>query len=232
MADVALVLSSQRNREHARQLYEEVLTRCRKALGEDSPRTIEIMIRLGALLSVQGQWAESKRIQEQALEAASRVLGEPNELTARSMDELARLLATGGDARLRDPVRAVELATKATKHAPADNELCWNTLGIARYRAGDIKGAIQALHKSMEVPRGESLRKGGDSRDWFFLAMAHWQLPDKDQARRWYEQAIRWMDTDHPDEEEFARFRAEASALLGIREPSIPKAKEEASRKD
>jgi serine/threonine protein kinase/Tfp pilus assembly protein PilF len=230
MADVALVLCSQGKHEEARREYEEVLARCRKGLGEDSPRTIEIMIRLGALLRMQGQWAEAKRVQEQALEAARRVLGEPNELTARSMDELARLLAASGDLLLRDAVRAVELATKATKHAPADNELCWNTLGLARYRVGDWKGTIQALHKSMEIPRGQSLRKGGDSRDWFFLAMAHWQLGEKDQARTWYEQAIRWMDKNHPDEEEFVRFHAEAAALLGIQVPSIPKAKEEASQ--
>jgi serine/threonine protein kinase len=232
MADVALVLSSQGKRDVARRLYEELLTRCRNALGEDSPRTIEITIRLGALLGVERQWAEAKRVQERALEAALRVLGESNELTARAMNDLARLLVTCGDARLRDPVRAVELATKATKHAPADNELCWNTLGIARYRAGDWKGAIQALHKSMEVPREESLRKGGDSRDWFFLAMAHWQLGEKDEARTWYDKAIRWMDKNHANEEEFAHFRAEATALIGIQNPANSKAKEDVSPKE
>jgi tetratricopeptide (TPR) repeat protein len=186
-ADVALVLSCQGKRNEARRLYEDLLPRCNKALGTDSPITIEIMIRLGGLLSIQGRWADAKRVQEQALGAALRVLGESNELTARSMQDLARLLATGGDLQLRNPARAVELAAKATKYAPADNELCWNTLGIARYRTGDWNGSIQALHKSMEIPRGESLCKGGDSRDWFFLAMAHWQLGEKDQARTWYE---------------------------------------------
>jgi hypothetical protein len=39
-----------------------------------------------------------------------------------------------------------------------------------RHRCGDWKEASAALTNSMEV------RKGGDSFDWFFLAMGHWKL--------------------------------------------------------
>jgi hypothetical protein len=60
------------------------------------------------------------------------------------------------------------------------------------------------------------LRKGGDSFDFFFLAMAHWQLNDKDKAREWYDQAVAWMDKNAPQNEELKRFRAEAAALLGL----------------
>ena len=70
--------------------------------------------------------------------------------------------------------------------------------------AGDWKAAIAALEKSME------LRKGGDSNDWFFLAMAHWQLGEKDKAREWYDRAVQWMDKNQPKNEELRRFRAEA----------------------
>jgi hypothetical protein len=37
-----------------------------------------------------------------------------------------------------------------------------------------LKEAIQELEKSME------LRNGGDSFDWFFLAMANWQLGERE----------------------------------------------------
>ena len=83
---------------------------------------------------------------------------------------------------------------------------------MAHYRAGDWKAAIEALTKSME------LRNGGDSNDWFFLAMAHWQLGDKTQARSWYDKAVPWMEKNQPKDEELLRFRAEAAALLGVKE--------------
>ena len=79
------------------------------------------------------------------------------------------------------------------------------------------KAAIAALEKSV------TLRKGGDSFDWFFLAMAHWQLGEKGEARKWYDQAIDWMDKNQPKNEELVRFRDEAAELLGITEKPNPK---------
>ena len=64
----------------------------------------------------------------------------------------------------------------------------WNTLGVAHYRAGDWKAAIEALEKSTQ------LRAGGDPSVWFFLAMAHWQKGEKDQARQWYDKAVNRME--------------------------------------
>ena len=62
------------------------------------------------------------------------------------------------------------------------------------------------------------LRNGGDSFDWFFLAMAHWRLGEKDKAREWYDRAVRWMDKNPSKNEELRRFRAEAAELLGLTE--------------
>ena len=36
--------------------------------------------------------------------------------------------------------------------------------------------------------------------DWFFLAMARWQLGEKDKAREWYDRAVQWMDKNQPNE--------------------------------
>ena len=69
------------------------------------------------------------------------------------------------------------------------------------------------------------LRKGGDAYDWFFVAMAHWQLGDKTKAREWYEKAVGWMEKKRPDDAELKRFRAEAAELLEI---SSAKAKTQA----
>jgi hypothetical protein len=52
------------------------------------------------------------------------------------------------------------------------------------------------MRKGEDVPPEKSidLRKGGDRLAWFFLAMAHRQLGEKDQARLWYDRAVQWMD--------------------------------------
>jgi tetratricopeptide (TPR) repeat protein len=101
------------------------------------------------------------------------------------------------------------LAKRAVELTPTEGNY-WNTLGAAHYRAGDWKAAAQTLKKSME------LRKGGGCVDWFFLAMAHWQLGEKEQARQWYDKAVQWMDKNDPKNDELRRFRSEAAELLGV----------------
>src|SRR5262249_12726502 len=81
-------------------------------------------------------------------------------------NHLAWLLATCPEAKYRDPKRAVGLAPTAVLIAPKLGA-AWNTVGVANYRAGDYPAAVKALIRSME------LSQGGDSHDWFFLAMAH-----------------------------------------------------------
>src|SRR5262249_37319774 len=130
---------------------------------------------------------------------------------SESLNDVAWFLATCSDPKYRDPPRAVELAMKAVQLAP-QNGGRWNTLGVAHYRAGDWKTAITTLQKA--IP----LRLGGDSFDFFFLAMADWQLGEKKEALAWYDKAVQWMDKHKPKDEELRRFRAEATDLLGIKD--------------
>ena len=67
--------------------------------------------------------------------------------------------------------------------------------------------AIESLDRSMKG------RKGGDSNDWFFLAMAEWRLGNKETARDWFRKAVEWMEKHGPQNKELARFRAEAEEL-------------------
>ena len=39
-----------------------------------------------------------------------------------------------------------------------------------------------------------ALSMGGDCSDWLFLAMAHWRMGQRTEARRWYQQAVNWME--------------------------------------
>jgi tetratricopeptide (TPR) repeat protein len=139
---------------------------------------------------------------------------------AANHNKLAWLLATCPDLQVRNPGQAVAHAQKAVEVAP-DNGMFWNTLGVAQYRNGDWKAAIEALMKSVQ------LGKGGDSFDFFFLAMAHWQQNDKDKARDWYDRAVAWMDKNDPQNKELKRFRAEATSLLGLAKAAETQKKKE-----
>src|SRR5208283_2341780 len=107
------------------------------------------------------------------------------------------------------------LAKKAVALAPKEGGY-WNTLGVAHYRAGGWKAAIEALSQSTKL--------GGENAcDSFFMAMAHWQLGDMEQARKWNDRAVGWMEKNDPKNEELGRFRVEAEDLLKIEKEAKPK---------
>jgi len=173
------------------------------ASADERSRFIKVYLDLAQTLSKRGRNEEAGKMYLRFLQL------QPAD--AMGNNNAAWFLATCADVKFRDPGQAVKLAKKATELAHNEGTY-WNTLGTAHYRAGDWKAAIAALDKSME------LRKGGDSFDWFFLAMAHWQLGEKEKARTRFDQAVQWMDKHQPSDEELRRFRAEAAELLGIKD--------------
>jgi tetratricopeptide (TPR) repeat protein len=126
-----------------------------------------------------------------------------------ALRHLADFLANCPATPFRDLDRAITLAKEASQSDPhaRDN---WNLLGKVEYRAGHWDDAIEAWGKWLEL---------GDRHDpWvgFMLAMAHWRLSQKNEARQWYDQAVGWMDQRKSRDEELRRLRAEAAALLGL----------------
>jgi len=170
---------------------------------ELQPRSAAVWTRRASFYVNQGQWEKAIADFEKAFE-----LRRDN---APDLNNLAWDLATCPDRRVWKPDRAVELAKRAIELAPKEAAY-WNTLGVAQYRAGEHQAAVDTLKKSME------LRSGGDALDWFFLAMAHWQLKNQDDARRSYDKAVEWTEKHKPDDEELVRFRDEAAKLLAIPE--------------
>jgi tetratricopeptide (TPR) repeat protein len=163
--------------------------------------------RLAAVLSRQSRVAEAVAAYRKGIELHPRSVEVHN--------NLAGLLADCPDPKFREPAEAVRLANRAVELAP-ENRIPWNTLGLAHYRAGDWKAALDALHKAMD------LSEGGESDDWFFLAMAHWQLGQRDEARQWYARAAEWMQKQKPHDDDLRRFRAVAGELLGLPAPAPP----------
>jgi tetratricopeptide (TPR) repeat protein len=128
------------------------------------------------------------------------------------VNQVARVLANSPEPKVRNPEKALALARRLVQLSP-QNGPHWGTLGMALYRARDWKGSIEALNRSL------ALRQGGDGLDWFFLAMAHAQRGYKEEARRWYDLAARWMDRLSPGSLDLRRCRAEAAALLKVDGP-------------
>src|SRR5262249_42705479 len=173
----------------------EAIDRFRKALEID-PEYTHARIILGNVLRHQG------KLDEAIDEYREAVRRKPNHAQARNqlasaLEFRAWTLATDPDSKKRDPGRAVELAKEAVKLAPRSVS-AWNALGVAHYRAGRWEESVAAL------------QKGGDSFGWFFLAMAHWQLGNKPEARKWYDRAVARMEQNQPPN------RAEAAQLLGV----------------
>ena len=202
--------------------------KCLEKAIEDAPDEAVGWGNRGSAYAYLGRWSEAAADYEKAIELDPK--------GGSSLNSLAWFLATCPEEEFRDANRAVELATKAVELAPEDGNI-WNTLGVAQYRAEDWSAVIEALEKSIE------LGSGGNSFDFFFLAMAHWQLgetgvrgqepgsrdreaqaeeqpadqePAQAEVRRWYEKAVEWMDKNKPDDEELIRFRQEAEDLLNV----------------
>jgi tetratricopeptide (TPR) repeat protein/serine/threonine protein kinase len=131
---------------------------------------------------------------------------------AWKLDELARLLATCPEVDRQSAQRGAAAIHKAVERSP-DSVAAWTGLGWAHYRAGDWKASIEALEKSCAL---QKTPKGGGPAQWFFLAMAHWQLGDKDQAQTWYEKATTWIEKTGPRDQDFGGSQAEAAELMGI----------------
>ncbi len=132
----------------------------------------------------------------------------------------------------REPEEAVTLARRATELAP-DQTRGWTTLGLACYRAARWKDCLAAIERSLA-----SRANHQDVLCLLLTAMARQQLGEHAVARECFAQAVRKIETGEravperqpvrdgvvwitltrsfDEDEELARLRAEAAALLGL----------------
>jgi tetratricopeptide (TPR) repeat protein len=198
--------------------YEEAIAAYRQAIAL-KPDYTAAHNNLGNALGAQGRLEEALAEYRKAL-AIDPKAGAP-------LWNLSRLLANGPDPKRRDPRQAVELAKRGIKlegHAG-----WWQTLSWAHYRTGDWNQCIAAMEKSVELNRAGAL---ADSRaelgnQGLFLAMAHWRLGHREEARRWYDRAVEWIEKNRVEldkdrqkgldvQDDVRNTRAEAAALMGI----------------
>jgi serine/threonine protein kinase/tetratricopeptide (TPR) repeat protein len=164
---------------------------------------------------------------------------------------LANLLTTGPDPSLHDPAKAVSLAQGAVTRVPGEssyryvlgiahyqtgnwkdavvsltapdmdmqhNDFSRYCLGVAHFRTGNWKEAIASLEAGIKLGNNEA-----NSFDCFYLAMCHWQLGHKQQAKEIHARAVELMEKNKsvyeniPQGAELRRLRVEANELLGTK---------------
>ncbi len=121
---------------------------------------------------------------------------------------------------LRDVKAALPLAEKAVLLAAA-NTNHRNTLGVAYYRVGRYREAVDTLRPNLDQQDTKYL-----AFDLYFLAMSHHRLGESEQARDYLAWAVRWTkaqrDLPAAFVEELSEFRAEAEELLGTKNEPRP----------
>jgi tetratricopeptide (TPR) repeat protein len=175
---------------------------CFKKAIELDPKDAAPHSNLGVALAGKGQVDEAIACHKKAI-----ALDPKN---ANAHVNLADILANAADPKLRDPVQAVALAKKATELAPKF-WMGWCNMGESYYRTGQWQEAITALNQAL------ALRKSDDGETFFFLAMAHQRAGHKDEAHKWFDKGIAWMDKHAPKDPSLLRYRSEAASVLGIK---------------
>jgi serine/threonine protein kinase len=203
--------------EEALKLDKEAFRRRTAKLGPDHPDTLASMNNLASSYDDMGRPEEALKLRQECLRLYQTKLGPDHPQTLVSMNQLAWFLATCPDGQLREPKRAVDLASQAVKLAPQEGDFR-NTLGVAYYRLGDFPATVETLGQSVQ------LRNGGDPSDWFFLAMAHWKLGHQEQARKWYDKSVLWVEKNNPNDVETRRLQAEVAETMGLKKPPMPNA--------
>ncbi len=103
--------------------------------------------------------------------------GEP-----RHVAQVARMLAVCPDREGRGPARAAAMAERLLAEKPGSGSL-WQTLGLARARAGDWPAAAAALERALSL-------RGHDLAATLALAIADAHRGDEPKARVSYDEAI------------------------------------------
>jgi eukaryotic-like serine/threonine-protein kinase len=187
------------------QLQSEQLMTLTRRLHRDRPDDFWNNYMLASLHAVREppQWEDAARFYTAALSL------QPE--NAATQNDLAWLLVSWPRPGVDHFEEAIDLAKKAVKATPTAGNY-WGTLGIAHYRARQWSDALTAFQQAAE------LRNGGDGLDWLFLAMAHGQLGEKEEGRKWYDKGVEWMEKNNSDDGGLKHMRAEAAELLGIKD--------------
>ena len=139
---------------------------------------------------------------------------EANPNNAVACNELAWIYLTGPLA-LRNIEASVPLAEKAVRLAGKET-LHQNTLGVAYYRAGRYREAVDVLRPNIDKEPEKYW-----AFDLYFLAMSYHRLGESERAKDYLAWAVRWSGENRGLQasqiEELKEFRVEAEELLNAK---------------
>jgi serine/threonine protein kinase/Tfp pilus assembly protein PilF len=182
--------------EEACRLSRQAVDISRRVQGAEHRDTLIITRVLGSILREQGNYEEARPLLEKTIEIQRRTLGTDHPDTLKTMRCLADLLIKQGHRR-----EAYELVHLA---------------GTLHYRARRWSDAAEEFNVALEHA-DEAASKAASS---FYLAMANFQAGERDKAQSIRAQASEAM-IGAAENEELARLRDEATALLEISETPI-----------
>jgi tetratricopeptide (TPR) repeat protein/tRNA A-37 threonylcarbamoyl transferase component Bud32 len=200
----------------------------------DLNKALELGPKLADAWNIRGVVRERLKQWDEAVADASKAL-ELQPDNPMFQNHLAWLLCIRPEPDKRGPHRAVELSEKAVKAQPK-NAAFQDTLGVARYRAGDSSGAVTALQEAVKLFDEAKDFEPGAGGSLFFLAMARQKAGHGPEARRAYDRALAWLRANRQALEknawaadEMRRFQAEAEEVLGIEKSKGTTSPEESS---
>ena len=173
-------------------------------------RMVDAYSDLSGLLREQGRLEEAGKLREQADALCDKLVAVSQDAILLNNRAWHRII--NADPARRAPETAVKLASKAVRIMPR-NSGKHSTLGMAQYHAGQWQEAIDSLIKSEELGSGQDHGFNG-----FVLALAYWQVGNKEEARKWYDEALPWTRQNRPNDDKLRRYQEEAGQLLGSKE--------------
>ncbi len=157
----------------------------------------------------------SEPLRQQALTLAERFQEDPWRLNQASRGVVQRpgLDAAKYQLALRQAETALRLAPPEFNFHP--NFQVTTNIGIAHYRLGHYPEAMENLTRSEAYYLAQSVYKAGTPWNLAFLAMAHHQLGDKDQAQALLDRVREIIkDALHKDRPDVQSFFREAKELI------------------
>ncbi len=156
---------------------------------------------------------------DESLRAAALKLAEQITEDAPFLNNTSRMIAREPNRTADDYGRALRFAEAACRIVPEESTFV-NTLGVARYRAGQYREALADLNRSLKL---NAAQFGGPiPARMAFIAMAQYRLGQSADARKTLEQLRgimtqkRWTEDDESE-----AFSDEAISLIGGTEPPI-----------